>query len=547
MKTKQFFISLLFLMGIMSTQLLKAQNCHAGFTSSVNKGTVAFTNTSTGVTAHTLSVWSFGDATSSSYQSNPTHTFPSNGTYTVCLSILDSANLCSSFFCDKVIISGIQNPPCNAAFYSYPDSSSQANTIGFYDVSKNAVSWLWEFGDGTTSSQQHPVHTYPNAGTYLACLSIKTLSGDSCSICDTVQVNVAPSCQALFKYIAKGAKNVDFIDASTGTNPNTFYAWDFGDGSSSNQQNQNHTYPSNGTYNVCLTISDSSSQCYSTFCDLVFVSDSINSSCQALFKYIAKGAKNIDFIDASSGTNPNTFYAWDFGDGSSSNQQNPNHTYASNGTYNVCLTISDSSSQCYSTFCDLVFVSDSINSSCLASFYLYHDTTNANIYWAIDNSTGNNLSYKWSWGDGSYDNTPLASHTYNSPGVYTICLYISGDSSCKDTMCSNINVRTRGSITVNVIRGTTPVKEVSSADVVNLFPNPASTSINLGYSVSRAEKISITIFDMTGNKISEINKGNVAVGSHEEKIDISSFSKGVYFVKVQTGDYVVSKKFVVVK
>ena len=114
-------------------------------------------------------------------------------------------------------------------------------------------------------------------------------------------------------------------------------------------------------------------------------------------------------------------------------------------------------------------------------------------------------------------------------------------------MCSNINVRTRGSITVNVIRGTTPVKEVSSADVVNLFPNPASTSINLWYSVSRAEKISITIFDITGNKISEINKGNVAVGSHEEKIDISSFSKGVYFVKVQTGDYVVSKKFVVVK
>jgi PKD repeat protein len=77
-------------------------------------------------------------------------------------------------------------------FYAYPDSQNTfSGTFNFVDYSTGLpVSWFWDFGDGTNSTQQNPVHTYSAQGTYSVCLTITTQSSGSCTTCDTIAYKV---------------------------------------------------------------------------------------------------------------------------------------------------------------------------------------------------------------------------------------------------------------------------------------------------------------------------------------------------------------------
>ena len=166
----------------------KAQPCQAGFAFTVNTNTVTFTNTSTGA-GQPMYYWGFGDG-NYDWQTNEVHTYTSNGTYVVCVTMYDSSNWagCQSTFCDTVVIVNAPNPPCNAYFVFYPDSNNTAGGIQFYDQSSNSpVSWSWSFPGGTpsTSTQQNPVVAYP-VGVHTACLTIVDTFGNTCTYCDTV-------------------------------------------------------------------------------------------------------------------------------------------------------------------------------------------------------------------------------------------------------------------------------------------------------------------------------------------------------------------------
>lgn len=137
-------------------------------------------------------------------------------------------------------------------------------------------SFLWDFGDGTTSTTANPTHWYGTDGSYVVCL----IATDTCSsdtTCDTLDI----FCQYLgadFSYIGN-FKTFSFIDSSAGGSfqNQVFYDWDFGDGiGSSASQNPVYTFPKDSTYWVCLSISDSA--CTDTFCDSVYVSSVIINS-----------------------------------------------------------------------------------------------------------------------------------------------------------------------------------------------------------------------------------------------------------------------------
>ncbi len=227
---------------------------------------------------------------------------------------------------------------CAALFASYPDSSNN-NQIFFTDLSAGSpTSWSWDFGDGSTSNLQNPTHTYAASGTYNVTLNI---SSTSCSDSITQSVVVGnvtpPACQAAFYTIPDSSNQmaIDFIDASTG-NPSN-WAWDFGDGTTSNLQNPTHTYAANGIYYVSLSIS--STNCNDSITQIVVIGNTAP-SCLAAFSYYQDSANQntLYFTDLSTG-NAIINWSWDFGDGSTSNLQNPSHTYATNGTYTVTLAI----------------------------------------------------------------------------------------------------------------------------------------------------------------------------------------------------------------
>ena len=138
-------------------------------------------------------LWCFSDPLSgtSNYSTlqNPTHYF-FPGTYNVCLTIATSFG-CSSIYCHSVIITGTSSG-CQAAFTIVPDSVPNTLTYNFYDQSTgNPSSWIWSFGDGTTSTLQNPVHSYNAYGIYFVSLDI---TGDSCqsTATDTLVINGNP-------------------------------------------------------------------------------------------------------------------------------------------------------------------------------------------------------------------------------------------------------------------------------------------------------------------------------------------------------------------
>ncbi len=166
------------------------------------------------------------------------------------------------------------------------------------------------------------------------------------------QVNVCDN-QAEYTFIDNGAGDFDFTDASLGSY--TQIHWSFGDGTTSTITNPNHLYQANGNYVVVLTINDSiaNQTCVSHFMDTLSVTGVGTSLvCQAGFSvYYDTNAGTVNVVNSSIGNNLS--YTWGFGDGTTSTQQFPTHSYATNGPFNFCLTIDDGSG-CVDTYCDSI-------------------------------------------------------------------------------------------------------------------------------------------------------------------------------------------------
>lgn len=316
--------------------------CTANYTYAVqypDSLTISFTDQSVTTSNTNLSYfWSFGDGTSSTLQ-NPTHIFPTYGTYQVCLTIYDT--LCQSTYCDDILIGNLPdttNVPCaaNFSFTQSPSTSTNLSTFTFTDLSTgNPTSWLWNFGDGGVSTLQNPSHTYTSNGIYLVTLTI-TSTINQCSSTFVGYVSVdsiwTTNCQSAFNwYPGNVPNNVGFYDFSMGNNIQSWY-WTFGDGTTSTQQHPFHSYPSAGVYQVCLTIT-AANNCTSTWCNTIQVDSFYN--CTNTFTYQTSG-NTILFNGVHVGA-PNVYYQWYFGDGTTGYGQQITHTYTVPGTYYVTL------------------------------------------------------------------------------------------------------------------------------------------------------------------------------------------------------------------
>tara|TARA_R110002072_G_scaffold302402_2_gene485142 strand:- start:10651 stop:11820 length:1170 start_codon:yes stop_codon:yes gene_type:complete len=143
--------------------------------------------------------WDFGDGTTSSL-ANPTNVYAADGYYQVCHTVTSSSGSCSSTSClDSIFVFPVVVPPpppptaCSATFLWYQDSSTiqTINVINYSSptTGSNIVSYLWDFGDGTTSSLQFPTHTYAALGIYNLCLTIVDNSGCSSTYCENISIS----------------------------------------------------------------------------------------------------------------------------------------------------------------------------------------------------------------------------------------------------------------------------------------------------------------------------------------------------------------------
>ena len=239
-------------------------------------------------------------------------------------------NIASHIVMDSLVLWNIgQNnntPP--TAYFKYSDSLLKVN---FIDSSTNALTYHWDFGDGDTSSQTNPIHTYSTAGNYTISLIVySNCSSDTSSITINVFANSSPPiCD--FSYIVNNF-TVSFSDSSQ--NANTYY-WDFGDGDTSHLINPSHTYLLAGIYSVKHRVSNNLGS------DSIVKQISANVQLPlADFGYtFLASSYTVEFHDSSQ--NSNTYF-WNFGDGDTSSQMNPIHLFPGDNTYDVKLTVSNS-------------------------------------------------------------------------------------------------------------------------------------------------------------------------------------------------------------
>jgi PKD repeat protein len=161
----------------------------ASFTASPSNGPaplhVAFTDTST--KSPTAWNWDFGDGTSSTEQS-PTHTFTKAGSYTVSLSVQNAAGSSNA---TKTITVTVTTP--TASFNATPTTGAAPLDVTFADTSEgNPTSWSWDFGDGSTSTEQSPSHTFARTGSFSVTLTARN-SGGSSTATKQIEVVAAPS------------------------------------------------------------------------------------------------------------------------------------------------------------------------------------------------------------------------------------------------------------------------------------------------------------------------------------------------------------------
>ncbi len=430
---KTFLTYLTFSLSLIS-YVAKAQNCVADFTYQVSAGTntVSLTDNSTTSAGSVVDYyWDFGDGVSFSTAMSPTHTYSNAGVYAIKHSINVKVNnqvVCTNTTY-KIVNVQVSQAPCSAKFTMAIDpldsskvTLTDSTQVNFLLLPGTYTRVEIDFGgpgpkvgaSGSTPfpNNQHRSYsgggdrfsTYMNPGVYYPCLSFFVIMSNGDTICkdvfcDTLKMDYKGTyCTAQFKHDrdALNGLKVAFKNQSYVNSPNALvenYSWDFGDGNSSSAENPNHIYAASGTYQVCLNyeIRDSITQgvlCSSTECKNVYVS----SSCQASFVIDTLGSGNgvINVWNTVDQHYPSPQYSvdylWDFGDGNTSSQAYPSHTYGAGGGYLLCLSISiinnTSNDTCGATFCDSLVVDslgNLVSKNGSAGFLLNILNPNANI------------------------------------------------------------------------------------------------------------------------------------------------------------------------
>ena len=425
--------------------------------------------------------WDFGDGnTLTASDGNPVpHTYTTAGTFNATLQIETSTGCKSAKFPLAVKVN--PQPLSNfslPAVVCLPDGNGQFNDLSaISDGTQSQFTYLWDFGDGQTSTQKNPIHKFFATGPYSVKLIVT--SKDGC-IDDSIRsINtIYPQAKADFTVggeVCIGANSV-FTDKSDGKGSAVNqWRWNFADATLATTQNPTHVYAASGTYNVSLFIVTDKG-CNS---DTVTYPAVVNALPSAVFTVAAPvcETQQVTFTDGSL-PNSGTLVKWNwaFGDGGTATQQNPVHTYASaSAAYNVSLSI-ESDKGCKSA---IVMNPVKVNYLPQPDFITPDICLNDPIAKFVDNSTiGDNsqsqFTYAWDFGDGGASAQKDGQHKYAAAASYNVKLTVTSKDGCVKDVTK--------SFTVN---GTTPLASFSVATPTELCSNKAITisdasSIDIG-------------------------------------------------------------------
>ncbi|HEX6882777.1 MAG TPA: PKD domain-containing protein [Planctomycetota bacterium] len=442
--------------------------------------TVSFTDTSAGIV--TGWVWNLGSGAQSTLQ-HPTRTYATPGAYDVQLTARGPTGTDTEL--RRQLVTVVAGPL--AAFGASPRSGPCPLTVAFADQSLGSVtSWSWAFGDGTTSTEPAPLHTYAECGSYTVTLTVSGPEGtNTLTQVDYVVAALEAPVAAFARTPASGPGplSVQFSDLSTGEV--TAWSWDFGDGTGSNAASPVHEYQAEGSYTVALTVTGPGGTSTHSEPGAVVVTVPAPSAYFDATPTLGPQPLAVVFSDLTTGSA--STWSWDFGDGQGSDERNPVHVYTEPGVYDVTLSASGPGGNDVRTRAALVTVEAAPPGAAFRA-----SPTSGSAPLAVqfnDLSTFGVTAWAWDFGDGGSASVRDPQHVYDQPGTYTVTLAVDGPGGSDDlTLVDLITVSVPATVadfTADVTSGTVPLT-VSFQDAST--PNATSWSWDFGDGTGSLER-----------------------------------------------------------
>ena len=381
----------------------------AGFSADVTSGcadlTVEFSDESTANATSWL--WTFdGGNPGSSTEQNPTVVYNTAGTYTVTLEVTNSAGSNTVTETDYIVVDDVPV----AGFSSVVTDA----TVDFTNTSTNASTYSWDFGDNNNSTDENPSHTYTQDGTYTVVLTATNSCG---SVTTTQEINIGTLPTASFTAnVTSGCAPLTVLFTNQSSANTTEWEWTFEGGTpaTSSMENPEVTFDLPGVYTVTLTAINDAGTNTVTQTDYIIV----NTIPVAGFTTNTNGTVS-SFVNTS--TNATT-YSWDFGDGSSSTETNPEHDFQTDGIYTVILTATNE--------CGSISTTETVTIVTIPSPAFSADVTSGCAPLTVqfnDLSSSNTTDWLWTFEGGNPSSStaqnPLV--TFDAAGSYMVTLEVS--------------------------------------------------------------------------------------------------------------------------
>ncbi|MFT5725754.1 MAG: PKD repeat protein, partial [Bacteroidia bacterium] len=414
-----------------------------------------------------------------------------------------------------LVSSFIVGAQVSADFIADTKSGCTPVTVNFKDISTGTiVSRYWTFGNGNTSTKTNPSAIFYKPGTYIITLKVTDDKGKESTKTKTAYIEVFEIPTANFKPLkTQGCAPfaVPFTNSSVkGSGKITGALWDFGDGNTLPTIPGYHVYKHSGTYSVSLLVIDANGCKDKIKKDniiTVWPVPEVDFNADKTFACIPP--LNVTFKNLTTKGGTGFTYAWDFGDGSTSTQQNPSHKYSNNGNYDVRLTVTNSKGcktiKLYKSYININPIDVDFNISklegCAPLEVIFTDKTTPSI---------SGFTYNWDFGNGVKAQTKNASTVYDKPGSYKISLTVSRNGKCTQTKtyANAVNVKP------------SPDPKIVVSDSVSCFVPFDVTVEDIGSGstgwtwlldgkvATQGQKSTITITNYAAHVISLVSKNN---------------------------------------
>jgi PKD repeat protein len=393
--------------------------------------------------------WDFGNGATST-EANPSHTFATTGSHDVTLEVTDNAGG-THRVTRTVTVDAAPNIRPTAAFD--PPSCTVGVACQFTDGSSDTDgtlrSWSWGFGNGATSTEANPSHTFATTGSHDITLEVTDNAGGTHRVTRTVTVEAAPNIQPTAAFDPPGCTSgvaCRFTDGSSDEDGTlTAWSWDFGEGGSSTRRNPSRTYAAEGSYSVTLAVTDNRGGS-AMVTHTVIVEAGSNIRPTAAFdppNCTAKAA--CQFTDGSSDEGGTlTAWSWDFGNGAGSTDANPSHTFPTSGSHSVTLEVTDDAGGT-DAVTRTVTVEPAPNIQPTAAFDAPSCTSGVACRFTDRSGDEDGTLSAWSWdfGDGGSSTQQNPSRTFADAGTYSVILEVTDNAGGTDAVTRTVTVEAR--------------------------------------------------------------------------------------------------------